>query len=316
MNVHRPSSSRNGQSSTRSSTSPGLGDHQHSSSEYTATYKGVRYRSEQNKWVAEIRPPKSSRTWWLGTYSTPIEAAYAYDVAITYFRSETSLNFNGNPFYDQIPRISPDLPNQDFASELRKVVKEYGKRAMQSDDPTSQPEEEEEDVDEDDSDEEEDEDEDQDEEEEEASESSFVVQDQYTSSSPPNYDNFYDHQQEEMNVVNQSSPNFVDSDQTIGWDDIPFPEPGFPTDQTINPNYDAPFDFDIHPVAYENNYNLGAYQPAASDYDQPASSGMMYGYNHAMSGYSEPCGYFSNGFNQPQVQQSTYSAYNQYYNSY
>lgn len=124
MNVHR-------KDTRGDSHSPGM-DNYNPSNSSSPQYKGVRYRKEQNKWVAEIRPPRASKTWWLGTYSTPEEAAYAYDVAITYFGSESSLNFDGHPTYEQIPRIAEDLPNQDFAAELRKVVKKYGKLAMKS----------------------------------------------------------------------------------------------------------------------------------------------------------------------------------------
>nr|PNR63064.1 hypothetical protein PHYPA_001489 [Physcomitrium patens] len=125
MNVHRKD-----QRSPRASTASGAGFTL--GGENTESYKGVRYRKGQHKWVAEIRPPKGSRTWWLGTYSTPREAAYAYDVAIKYFGSKTSLNFEGHPIYEQIPKIPDDLPDQDFAAKLRKVVKKYGKLAMQS----------------------------------------------------------------------------------------------------------------------------------------------------------------------------------------
>lgn len=133
MNVHRkqdrgspPQSSTPPQFSQGEYNSPGV------ESQQPVAYKGVRYRKEQNKWVAEIRPPRATKTWWLGTYSTPEEAAYAYDVAITYFGSESSLNFNGHPVYEQIPTISTELQRQDFAAELRKVVKKYGKLAMES----------------------------------------------------------------------------------------------------------------------------------------------------------------------------------------
>jgi len=132
MNVHRKQDPR---SSPQSSTPPHFSGESNSpgaESQQTAAYKGVRYRKEQNKWVAEIRPPRATKTWWLGTYSTPEEAAYAYDVAITYFGSESSLNFSGHPIYNQIPTIPTELQRQDFAAELRKVVKKYGKLAMES----------------------------------------------------------------------------------------------------------------------------------------------------------------------------------------
>jgi hypothetical protein len=98
--------------------------------EWNSPYRGVRYRKEQQKWVAEIRPPKSDKTWWLGTYSSPEEAAYAYDVAICYFKSETALNFEGHPLYTQLPTIPSDLPRQDYAVRLRKVIKDVAKQAM------------------------------------------------------------------------------------------------------------------------------------------------------------------------------------------
>lgn len=132
MNVHRRDQRSSPSSSASHSDYHSPGTEQSGAHDWSQSYKGVRYRKEQNKWVAEIRPPKANRTWWLGTYSTPQEAAYAYDVAITYFNSETSLNFDGHPVYERIPRIATDLPNQDFAAELRKVVKKYGKMAMAS----------------------------------------------------------------------------------------------------------------------------------------------------------------------------------------
>jgi hypothetical protein len=256
MNVHR----RDPRSSSRSPT-PQSGEYNCASSS-DSSYKGVRYRSEQNKWVAEIRPPKSSKTWWLGTYSTAIEAAYAYDVAITYFGSETSLNFDGHPVYDQIPRISPNLPKQDFAVQLRKVVKEFGKLAMQSDHPRGETEAEEEE---------------EEEEEEEASSSSCGAHDQ----SPA-----YEHQQH---------IGF----EEIDWD-AAFPDQPTLPDQSFNTIYDAPFDFEMPPATHEN-YHYGAYQPP-SDYHPPtyyvqSPPATSSGYFHEPSH-----GYNYNAYNQPQQQ--------------
>jgi len=242
MNVHRGKEARNGQCS-RSSTPPAAGDYNSTSNNSASTFKGVRYRSEQHKWVAEIRPPKSTKTWWLGTYSTPVEAAYAYDVAIMYFGSETSLNFDGHPIYDQIPRISPSLPKQDFAVQLRKVVKEYGKLAMQSgglqSGMQSHHSKEEED----------------DDEEDEASTSyNGANEDQYNNDSP--------YQQQEEYALTRDVADF-------DLDGIP---DSFPEGQAESFHHDTPFDFEMAvPVTFEPagyNYSTGNYQTAASDYAQ------------------------------------------------
>lgn len=219
MNVHR-----NDQKASLSSRSSPSGEYNASPSDSSSvTYKGVRYRSEQNKWVAEIRPPRSNKTWWLGTYCTPVEAAYAYDVAITYFGSETSLNFDGHPVYDQIPRISPNLPKQDFAVQLRKVVKEYGKLAMKS---IPSPE-----VDED--------------EEEQASSSSYGAHDQYmTSSDPASYE--YPQQEEYF--------------EEIDWEATLIPTEA---DHSFSASYDTCFDFEVMAPVPHEDYNGITYQPAS-----------------------------------------------------
>ncbi|KDP41701.1 hypothetical protein JCGZ_16108 [Jatropha curcas] len=83
-------------------------------------YRGIRMR-KWGKWVAEIREPNKRSRIWLGSYSTPIAAARAYDTAVFYLRGPSArLNFPDLIFRD-------DEQTRDMsAASIRKKATEVG----------------------------------------------------------------------------------------------------------------------------------------------------------------------------------------------
>ncbi|KAG0493385.1 hypothetical protein HPP92_004379 [Vanilla planifolia] len=82
-------------------------------------YRGVRMR-KWGKWVAEIREPNKRSRLWLGSYSTPVAAARAYDIAVFYLRGRSArLNFPD----DAPPTAEGDCLSAD---SIRKRAAEVG----------------------------------------------------------------------------------------------------------------------------------------------------------------------------------------------
>ncbi|VFQ86844.1 unnamed protein product [Cuscuta campestris] len=90
-------------------------------------YRGIRMR-KWGKWVAEIREPNKRSRIWLGSYSSPVAAARAYDTAVFHLRGP-SARLNFPEFLSDDDRL-PDLS----AADIRKKATEVGSRvdALQS----------------------------------------------------------------------------------------------------------------------------------------------------------------------------------------
>ncbi|KAK4799482.1 hypothetical protein SAY86_024847 [Trapa natans] len=94
-------------------------------------YKGIRMR-KWGKWVAEIREPNKRSRIWLGSYSTPVAAARAYDTAVFYLRGPSAtVNF---PELLAALAVEGDcdgggVGDQDFSAEfIRRKAAEVGAR--------------------------------------------------------------------------------------------------------------------------------------------------------------------------------------------
>ncbi|XP_047306795.1 ethylene-responsive transcription factor ERF011-like [Impatiens glandulifera] len=85
-------------------------------------YRGIRMR-KWGKWVAEVREPNKRSRIWLGSYSSPVAAARAYDTAMFYLRGPNApLNFPEYVIGEQ------EHLREISAASIRKRATEVGAR--------------------------------------------------------------------------------------------------------------------------------------------------------------------------------------------
>ncbi|KAJ6836011.1 putative ethylene-responsive transcription factor RAP2-9 [Iris pallida] len=91
-------------------------------------YRGVRMR-KWGKWVAEIREPKKRTRIWLGSYSTPVAAARAYDTAVFLLRGRSArLNFPEEISAAEETQLAAADAECLSAASIRKKATEVGAR--------------------------------------------------------------------------------------------------------------------------------------------------------------------------------------------